>query len=186
MPELRYVLAEHRLAFSAERFIEGKHATSAKGVRIATCHSEAYMSLLHRQGDIKAEVRDNPEVLEELAQSVMKVRSSARAVKLLGLDSHPSCQLAKHVRDPIYMKVIYHADPWTKYNLPEPLIQVQRPGQGPAPPPHQSEASASLYHHFACQHLHAYCGDEGDAGVFVFVAFCTTLLQNSGDTPEPR
>ena len=66
--EFKSFVAEHRLAFSVERLIEGKHAASQKGIRHAPSHSPAYVSLLHRTPELKARLRESPEALQELAK----------------------------------------------------------------------------------------------------------------------
>ena len=53
LPCLRRLLTTMRLAFSAERKIEGKHAKSQKGITHAPHHSIPYVSLLHRLPYIK-------------------------------------------------------------------------------------------------------------------------------------
>ena len=182
LPELRKVLVQHRVAFSAERLIEGKHAIAQKGIRCAPSHTTPLTSLLHRTREIKQELQDNPETLDVLANQLARVRSPRVAVELLGLQHHPSCQLARNGRDPIYTQVIYHADPWTKYTSTAPPIEVDKPGDRPmAARVHQPGSSKALFHNLAVRRLEAYFGDEGNINGFYSIPFkpgCFKSLQS--------
>jgi hypothetical protein len=60
----------------------------------------------------------DPAFLTDLAAHVVLTRTPTKAVGRLGLQDHPSLQLASHYRDRIFAKVIYRCDPDTLYRLP--------------------------------------------------------------------
>ena len=126
---LRRWFAAVRTISVVERRVEGKHATSKKGVTRAPHHSCPYVSLLHRIGEIKAFLQ-GPHGLKDLAREVQRVRSGLTAVKLLNLDMHPECEKATHYRDAVYARVIYHADAYVKYCMAQPSVPVHKPGEG--------------------------------------------------------
>ena len=168
MPLLRALIAKHCMAFTAERRIEGKHAATQRGVRTAPHHSVPYISLEHRQKEIREAIRKKPEFLSELAGALVnKARSPRLAVKALGLATHPACRDAQGCRNPIFVQVIYRADPWTKYLAAPPSISMQGPGSRPGPVPFaadQAEDAQAFRHKLAEQDVMAEFSREGHAG----------------------
>ena len=120
-PRLRSLLASMRLAFSAERRIEGKHAASKKGIVHAPHHSTPYVSLLRRLPGIEKGL-SGPDELKVFARHISEVRSGRVAVIKLGLPNHPHCCVARTCRDPAFTSIIYHADSFSKYRAPAPLL----------------------------------------------------------------
>ena len=123
----RECMATLRMVSVVERRIEGKHATSKKGISHAPHHSCPYVSLLHRIGEIKCKLDDDPETIVALARHVQKARSSFASVNLLNLDCHPDSQDCKHCRDTGYVKIIYHADTHVKYTMTQPKLSCDKP-----------------------------------------------------------
>ena len=127
LPELRRWFGAVRSISVVERRVEGKHATSKKGVSRAPHHSCPYVSLLHRVGEIKNFLEQVPDSIKQLAQEIELVKSGLNAVKLLNLDMHPECEKANNYRDPVYARVIYHADSYVKYRMAKPSVPVDKP-----------------------------------------------------------
>ena len=155
LPSLRRLLvASMRLAYCAERKIEGKHAKSKRGVTHAPCHSAPYVSLLHRLPDIQRALEEDHEHLKELASQVSRVSSGRIAVRLLGLQRHPECCQARNGRDPVYTQIIYHADGYSKYVASVTDFSAPQPpaSQGPQRV-WQSEGEEALRHNVAVEHL---------------------------------
>ena len=97
--------------------------------------------LVARMPLIESVLDANPRFITDLAAAADKVHSPARALKLLGLEHHPSAALITGYRDPMHSKIVYHADPGTLYRVAcdwahlappcppaQPMLQNQMPG----------------------------------------------------------
>jgi hypothetical protein len=167
MKELRAVMAQFRLCFTAERRIEGLHAKSQKGVKVAPHHSMPYISMAHRQKQIRAELQQEPTRLDELAKAVMLVSSGRLAVHHLGLAAHPACRDARCGRDTIYAQVVYHADAFTKYLAAPPSLDMNNPEFRPDPlVAHRGDDTMSLKHKIAVDDVLQHFGQGGQGSVF--------------------
>ena len=172
LPKLRQWFASVQTICIAERRIEGKHAASKKGVTHAPHHSCPYVSLLHRVGEIKRFLEDNPQGIKLLASELAQVRSGLVAVKLLNLDLHPDVGLAKHYRDPVYARVIYHADTHVKYCMAQPLLPLDKP------PPAGNQSPRSLETNDCQERLRLLFAQRHVKARF-------QQIQNSEQGPEP-
>ena len=130
LKNLREWFAISRLVSVVERRIEGKHAASAKEVKRAPHHSCPYVSLLHRIGEITTAFKQEPDTIKDLAECLLSARSGLAAVKLLNLDQHPTAINGQHCRDPTYVRIVYHADPYVKYCMSQPELPLDKPPSG--------------------------------------------------------
>ena len=75
----------------------------------------------------------NPELLTQMASKYDRVHTPARALSALGLQHHPSTLHIKNYRDPMHMKIVYHADPATMFqrDLPWSDLAPPRPADRP-------------------------------------------------------
>ncbi len=55
-------------------------------------------------------------------ECVQVARNPQKVVAKLGLARHPSCRFAKIGWDPIFRKIVYHADPFSFYNASRPSL----------------------------------------------------------------
>ena len=191
---IRQVFASMRLAFSAERRIEGKQATSKKGISHAPHHSTPYVSLLHRLPDLEAALRCDHDFLMRFALQLSKVKSGRAAVRLLGLHHHPECLAARHGRDPVYTKIIYHADSYSKYTVNTSDFLTKNFSPREHPDLQKSSGLEAIQHNMAILHLRKAWADVEDpnaffslpmqAGVFRTLKSLLAPLQASGPSPS--
>ena len=123
------------------RYVEAEHAKVQVGLRKAPHHSDAYVSLLRRMCGLTKEIKQNPPVLQDLAKHLESVRSGRDAVRILGLDGHHS--FVPGCRDRVAWSIVYHADAYTKFTMPDPDLFFQT---GPPPkdePGHKALGDAS-------------------------------------------
>ena len=97
---------------------------------------------------LRSATADNPQMLMKLASFYDSVHSPARALSALGLQNHPSTAHIAHYRDPMHMKIVYHADPRTMYQREQswPDVAPPRPPDNPLlplPRPDMSDGSGS-------------------------------------------
>jgi hypothetical protein len=72
------------------------------------------------------------EIFKEYARLVAQVTCGRRACELLGLANHPSSlEKAKQGQDKQHWRVVYHSDTWTKYSMPAPPIETNKPDTQP-------------------------------------------------------
>jgi len=105
-----------RMAFAAERSVEGSHAYFHRLIRNAPSHSTPYLSLGWRAPEIRDMVQNEPGVLFELADNVSKLITFRKCLNSVGMENHPSNRFSKHSWDPIYWKIVYHADQYSLYS----------------------------------------------------------------------
>ena len=127
LPLLQAYKANMLLSFSVERLVEGLHSFVHKLWAHAPRHSLAYDSVHLRLAEIKQVVAE-PSGLKELAAFLQGHRNPKRCLAALGLESHPSAQWAKSPWDPIYAKIVYHADALSVQRAPPSSVQVAPPG----------------------------------------------------------
>ena len=125
---LRSFAAELRLQQSVERAVEAEHAATRREVGRCPNHSEALVSLMHREDQVAYWLGDDSERFKEFADIVADISHGRRACELLGLGAHPvSERYASRPRHNAHWKVIYHADAWTKWSMPQPLVRTREP-----------------------------------------------------------
>ena len=125
LEKLSQFLGSLRFAWGTERRVEGGHAQVNMFTQGRRNRTEATDSLVLRLGEIKR-VLTSADVVDFL-QCVQAARNPQRLVASLGLRRHPSCLLAKSAWDPIYRKVVYHADPLSLYNRNPPELFIEAP-----------------------------------------------------------
>ena len=86
-----------------------------KKIALARNHTPPYVSLSRRMTQLRAATAESPEMLLKLSQLYDSVHSPARALSSLGLQNHASAADITGYRDPLHMKIIYHADARTIY-----------------------------------------------------------------------
>ena len=128
LPELRAFLAELKMKSLNSRYVEAEHAKVQVGLRKAPHHSDAYVSLLRRMCGLTKEIKQNPPVLQDLAKHLESVRSGRDAVRILWLDRRRS--FVPGCRDRVEWSIVYHADAYTKFTMPDPDLFFQT---GPPP-----------------------------------------------------
>ena len=121
-------------AYSAERIIESQHAEMHRFAAGAPSRSVAYDNLGRRLPEIKERLNSDTNFLQDLGSKLDLARSPRRTVEALGVATHPSCELAKDNWDPIFAKVVYHADPYSLQRQSVPDIDFDTFDGPPAPP----------------------------------------------------
>ena len=114
-PNLCRFLAKLYFCPTAERAVEGDHAIVHRKVALARNHTMAYISLSRRMVTVQNLIDRDPENLTRLAEIMQKVHSPGLILTQLGLANHPSTALINNYRDPMHMKIVYHADPATLF-----------------------------------------------------------------------
>ena len=196
LPELRAFLCELRLASLNSRYVEAEHAKVQVGLRKAPRHSDAYVSLLRRMPGLTKELKANPHILPLLADKLQKVRHGKDAVQVLGLSGHPAFSNTANPRDPLSWKIVYHADPYTKFTMPAPELVFgsnQPPGQGRSVrellDAEQLGDAAALHHSLMIQHLCKYPAETGSVFSMEFEASAfqslTAVMQGSLPSAAP-
>ena len=94
LPLLHSAVALFARASTTERSIESKHAKMNREYQHAPNLSPPVVSLSHRLPEMSARMREDPHVLEQLAEHVSTAYHSINIVRCLGLDQHPICQAA--------------------------------------------------------------------------------------------
>lgn len=92
--ELKYLLpfvAAFKFSWTAERKVEGEHASIHQATRKARSCTEAYDSLHRRLPEVKDFLRRKG-ALEEFCEELQKHRSPKRAAAALGMAAHPALQ----------------------------------------------------------------------------------------------
>lgn len=171
-------LAIARMISIVERRVEGKHAASAKEVKRAPHHGCPYVSLLHRVGEIKSAFKEDPACITDFAEKVYRTRSAFTAVKLLNLDCHPEAKAAQSSRDPVFTRIVYHADPYVKYGMAHPELPVDKPPHGDQVLPVAMDSSQALRHELAGRHVQAKLQGMTEQNVF----FSTPVSSNTVKT----
>jgi len=100
---------------TAERAVEGDHAIVHRKVALARNHTIAYISSSRRMATLQGLIDSDPENLTKLAKLMHSVHSPALALNELGFANHPSAAIIGNYRDPMHMKIVYHADPATLF-----------------------------------------------------------------------
>ena len=113
-------------------------------------------ALLHQ------ELKNDPQKMVELSRFVMKVRHGRDAVRALGLSMHPCLRTAEKVTEALAWRVVYHADPFTKYTMSPPPVSFDA-DRAPAPVSMRDAAGCgaladdeALRHHYMLEHLNAH------------------------------
>ena len=129
LDKLPQFLGSLRFAFGTERRVEGGHAQVNMWTQGRRNRTEATDSLALRMSEIKCILSSDS--VTDLLECIQVARNPQRLITKLGLQRHPSCSLAKHAWDPIYRKVVYHADPHSLYDRNPPQLFVQAPAPKP-------------------------------------------------------
>ena len=95
--------------------MEGDHAIVHRKVALARNHTIAYISSSRRMATLQGLIDSDPENLTKLAKLMHSVHSPALALNELGFANHPSAAIIGNYRDPMHMKIVYHADPATLF-----------------------------------------------------------------------
>ena len=141
LPNLLTFAGKLRFSYSVERLIEGEHSHLHRYVKKAPHHGMAYDSLGRRLQEIKAKLHSSKAAFQELSEMLSKARNPKQCVQVLGLGNHPSCSLARDNWDPIWQKIVYHADPYSLQIRARREVTTQPPGP-PGKPPGIVEAKA--------------------------------------------
>ena len=116
LPLLSDHIAELRFGFSAERLVEGGHTTVHLHAAGARNRTEANDSLCLRLPELKSSLVRDTEFFKEFVAGLHTVRTPRKVCSVLGLNNHPSFQLAKRSRGFIYRKVVNHSDPFSLFH----------------------------------------------------------------------
>ena len=132
LENLSQFIGAFRFAWGTERKVEGGHAQVNMLSASRRNRHEATDSLSLRLGEIKRVL--SAENIASFLECVQAARNPRRLVRALGLAKHPSCAWAKSNWDPIFRKIVYHADPFSSYQRRQPALFVAGPaGRPPAP-----------------------------------------------------
>ena len=135
--DLHSLFAELRLVPTSERHLESPHAKTQKSSKHAPCHTEAYMSLLHRWPEIEQALATRPEMVKDLAADLQCAQNPRNALHVLGMGSHPLVQQLKHTRDKLCTRIVYNSDSWCLYTHEPPHVDTDSDlddGGGPGGP----------------------------------------------------
>ena len=97
-------------------------------------HDEGCPWTLVRSPLLEKQLDENPDFLSELAGFADIARTPAKALQVLGLRYHPSAARINGYRDPLHMKIIYHADPLTIFQAAPSFSDIDGPPAPPLPP----------------------------------------------------
>ena len=86
---MRSFAAELRLQQSVERAVEAEHAATRREVQRCPHHSEALVSLTHREDQVAYWLGDDSERFMEFANIVADIPHGHKACELLWLGAHP-------------------------------------------------------------------------------------------------
>lgn len=120
LDNLDFFISSFRFAWGTERKVEGGHAQVNMYAGGRRNRTEATDSLALRLFEIKR-VLVSADVTSFL-ECVQVARNPQKLVAKLGLARHPSCSFAKSGWDPIFRKIVYHADPFSLYNASRPEL----------------------------------------------------------------
>ena len=120
-------------AWGTERKVEGGHAQVKMLAGSRRNRTEAADSLALRLVEIKRVLASSD--VTAFLECAEAARNPRKLVACLGLQRHPSCRLAKSNWDPIYRKIVYHADPIALYdqNPPRLFVRVESAGHNARP-----------------------------------------------------
>ena len=146
-------MGDMAFGFAHGRQVEGGHAlvnVQSSGKRNRT---EAFDSLTLRLPEIEELLASDTSFLPQLLDALEQGRSPAKALSMLSLRGHPSAALAQGNWDPIYRKIVYHADPIAMYRIRR--VLPARPGPpGPPAAPAPDHGAPEIYkfmkHHCNC------------------------------------
>ena len=134
MLELCVFVAELKFASLSERPVEAVHSGVHRRGLPARRHSVAFQSFHMRFPELREDVQLQGKLLMELPKLWRHVKNFKQCSSSLGLGMHPTLareyRLNRWDRAPVHSKVIYHADGYTLYRSPEPLVEVDGPGGG--------------------------------------------------------
>ena len=130
LPNLLVWAARLSFGYTVERIIEGEHAHLHRYVKHAPRHSMAYDSIGRREAEIKKAISD-PVIFRQVSSLLSGSRNPRLCVESLGLKNHPSCALATSAWDPIWGKIIYHADPISLQKRPAADVRRAQPPDDP-------------------------------------------------------
>eukprot|EP00959_Pyramimonas_sp_CCMP1952_P161631 3379876-Pyramimonas_sp.AAC.1 len=131
--KLPLCFASLKFGHCSERKIEGGHAQiniKTAGKRYRT---EAFDSLALRWNKYEAMLNnsDGDAVLKDMSLYPQKGSNPKMMLGALGLRLHTGTRVAKQNWDPIYRKILYRSDPWSKYRQ---CVSVQTQHDGPDDP----------------------------------------------------
>jgi len=124
---LACLLGAFRIFPISERSIEGQHAKTHKRGLGRHNHTEHCMSLGLRAPELQASIKDNLEVLKDLALYCQVIPNAQRVCEVLGLSNHPSIWEKRKVatrRYPVFGKVVYHAGSHALYRAAMPDLET--------------------------------------------------------------
>ena len=133
LENLKEFLGSMLFAWGTERKVEGGHAQVKMLAGSRRNRTEATDSLALRLAEIRLVLTSSD--ITAFLECVQAARSPRKLVARLGLERHPSCRLARSNWDPIYRKIVYHADPLSLYdrNPPQLLASLSGPGSSARP-----------------------------------------------------
>ena len=114
LDNLELFFATFQFAWGTERKVEGGHAQVNMYAGGRRNRTEATDSLALRMSEIKRMLQSQD--VTAFLECVQVARNPRKLVSQLGLARHPSCSLAKSGWDPIFRKIVYHADPLSLYS----------------------------------------------------------------------